>query len=84
MAADLRTAGINWQGRSMRIPVAPDVSLVADAYGDAADPPVVLLHGGGQTRHSWDNSARIARRIGLVRTDRRPAWSRRQRLVARR
>ncbi len=42
----------------MRIPVAPDVTLVADAYGDANDPPVVLLHGGGQTRHSWDNSAR--------------------------
>jgi pimeloyl-ACP methyl ester carboxylesterase len=27
--------------------------LVADAAGDPADPPVVLLHGGGQTRHSW-------------------------------
>jgi pimeloyl-ACP methyl ester carboxylesterase len=27
--------------------------LVADAVGDPSDPPVVLLHGGGQTRHSW-------------------------------
>jgi pimeloyl-ACP methyl ester carboxylesterase len=27
--------------------------LAADAAGDPADPPVVLLHGGGQTRHSW-------------------------------
>jgi pimeloyl-ACP methyl ester carboxylesterase len=43
----------------MRIPVAPDVTLVADAYGNAKDPPVVLLHGGGQTRHSWDHSARM-------------------------
>ena len=42
----------------MRIPVAPDVTLAADAYGDPADPPVVLLHGGGQTRHSWAGSAR--------------------------
>lgn len=42
----------------MRIPVGP-VTLEADAYGDPADPPVVLLHGGGQTRHSWDNSARL-------------------------
>ena len=27
--------------------------LAADAIGDPADPSVVLLHGGGQTRHSW-------------------------------
>lgn len=31
--------------------------LAADAYGDPADPPVVLLHGGGQTRHSWGATA---------------------------
>ncbi len=27
--------------------------LVADAWGDSAAAPVVLLHGGGQTRHAW-------------------------------
>jgi pimeloyl-ACP methyl ester carboxylesterase len=27
--------------------------LATDAAGDPSDPPVVLLHGGGQTRHSW-------------------------------
>jgi pimeloyl-ACP methyl ester carboxylesterase len=27
--------------------------LAADEAGDPGDPPVVLLHGGGQTRHSW-------------------------------
>ncbi len=43
----------------MRILVAPDVSLAADSYGDPGDAPVVLLHGGGQTRHSWANSARL-------------------------
>jgi pimeloyl-ACP methyl ester carboxylesterase len=27
--------------------------LAADVAGEAGDPPVILLHGGGQTRHSW-------------------------------
>jgi len=27
--------------------------LVAEAAGSPEDPPVVLLHGGGQTRHAW-------------------------------
>jgi pimeloyl-ACP methyl ester carboxylesterase len=30
-----------------------DNRLVADVAGDPSDPPAVLLHGGGQTRHSW-------------------------------
>jgi pimeloyl-ACP methyl ester carboxylesterase len=28
-------------------------NLAADVAGDLGDPPVLLLHGGGQTRHSW-------------------------------
>ncbi|CAJ1580923.1 alpha/beta hydrolase [[Mycobacterium] wendilense] len=42
--------------KTLEIP-AGDVTMVADAYGDPADPPVVLLHGGGQTRHSWGSTA---------------------------
>ena len=34
-----------------------DIRLVGDAYGDPADRPVVLLHGGGQTRHAWGGTA---------------------------
>jgi len=34
------------------------LELVADAYGDAGDPPVLLQHGGGQTRHAWGGTAR--------------------------
>jgi pimeloyl-ACP methyl ester carboxylesterase len=34
------------------------VRLVAHAYGNPTSPPVVLLHGGGQTRHAWAGTAR--------------------------
>jgi pimeloyl-ACP methyl ester carboxylesterase len=36
---------------------AGPLRLAADAYGDPAHPPVVLLHGGGQTRHAWGGTA---------------------------
>lgn len=36
---------------------ADGVRLAAECWGDPADPPVILLHGGGQTRHSWQGTA---------------------------
>lgn len=33
------------------------LTLVGDAYGPADGPPVLFLHGGGQTRHSWGGTA---------------------------
>ncbi|AWK76281.1 alpha/beta hydrolase (plasmid) [Rhodococcus oxybenzonivorans] len=47
----------------MRIP-SGDVTLVADAFGDPGDIPVVLLHGGGQTRHSWRDTAAALAKAG--------------------
>ena len=44
---------------------ANEVRLVADAYGDPAHPPVLLLHGGGQTRHSWGGTASALARAGF-------------------
>jgi len=38
--------------------------LVGDAYGEAARRPVVLLHGGGQTRHAWGGTAAALARHG--------------------
>jgi pimeloyl-ACP methyl ester carboxylesterase len=35
------------------------VDLAADAYGPADGPPVLLFHGGGQTRHAWGGTARL-------------------------
>ncbi|MGE4424863.1 MAG: alpha/beta fold hydrolase [Solirubrobacteraceae bacterium] len=36
---------------------AREVTLAGDRW-DGAAPPVLMLHGGGQTRHSWDRTAR--------------------------
>ena len=34
------------------------LNLVADAYGDPVNRPVLLAHGGGQTRHAWGGTAK--------------------------
>jgi pimeloyl-ACP methyl ester carboxylesterase len=39
-------------------------ALHADAFGVPTAPPIVLLHGGGQTRHSWHATARRLAREG--------------------
>lgn len=39
--------------------------LVADRHGDHGQ-PVILLHGGGQTRHSWDAAAESIAKQGHV------------------
>jgi pimeloyl-ACP methyl ester carboxylesterase len=41
---------------TLEIP-AGGVTLVADAFGDPEATPIVFLHGGGQTRHSWGGTA---------------------------
>ena len=33
------------------------VDITADVHGDPKNPPVVFLHGGGQTRHAWGDAA---------------------------
>ncbi|MGW7195669.1 alpha/beta fold hydrolase [Streptomyces chryseus] len=32
------------------------ILLAADVWGEASSPPLLLLHGGGQTRHAWDRT----------------------------
>jgi len=43
--------------RRIEISGAGGLTLVADRGGATGDPPVILLHGGGQTRHAWDSTA---------------------------
>jgi non-heme chloroperoxidase len=42
-----------------------NLTLCADVGGLADAPPVILLHGGGQTRHSWGRAARRLAQIGF-------------------
>ncbi len=40
-----------------RFETASGVQIEADFWGDKSEDAVVLLHGGGQTRHSWGSTA---------------------------
>src|SRR5436190_21685988 len=40
------------------------IRLAADAAGDPGGPPVLLFHGGGQTRHAWGTTLQLLARRG--------------------
>lgn len=40
------------------------IGIAADVGGDPAHPPAILMHGGGQTRHSWRLATRSLVRMG--------------------
>lgn len=44
--------------RSFRTSSGDEISLALDVWGPKEAPRVILLHGGGQTRHSWSTTAR--------------------------
>lgn len=48
---------MNQQSQTVLFAGSGGVTIVADAYGDKDAPPVLLLHGGGQTRHAWGSTA---------------------------
>lgn len=45
--------------QTIQFEIYPNFFIVADAYGNPENKTVLLLHGGGQTRHSWGDSAKI-------------------------
>jgi len=51
------------KARRVDFDVGPLV-IAGDAYGDPAAPAVLLLHGGGQTRHAWGGTAAALARAG--------------------
>jgi pimeloyl-ACP methyl ester carboxylesterase len=44
-------------GSIRRFRVAHDLILVGETWGETEQRPVLLLHGGGQTRHAWADTA---------------------------
>ena len=51
-------------GETIRIPISGGLSLTADVAGPRGAPTVVLGHGGGQTRHSWDKAEQQLAKAG--------------------
>ena len=75
-------------GERMTRPVTPAAAmfkgasgntLVGDVYGEEG-PPVLLLHGGGQTRHAWKKTGDLIARMGRDRLRGRSARPRRFRM----
>lgn len=46
-------------GRDIRLRGSDDLVLAATEWGADEDPAVLLLHGGGQTRHSWKSAGSV-------------------------
>ncbi|HEY3941570.1 MAG TPA: alpha/beta hydrolase [Acidimicrobiales bacterium] len=59
MTADAAARQVDVRGRD-------GIRLRADVVGDRGSPAVVLLHGGGQTRHSWGATARALAETGWL------------------
>ena len=52
------------ESRSVKLEGAGGVQLAADVAGHPEGPPLVLAHGGGQTRHSWAKSVTTLAKAG--------------------
>jgi len=51
--------------RELRYGVGSGMLLAADAWGGPDGPPVLLLHGGGQTRHAWGKTGEALAAAGF-------------------
>lgn len=46
--------------------VSEDREIIASEWGDNMNPLVIMLHGGGQTRHSWKGVAAKIANLGFM------------------
>jgi pimeloyl-ACP methyl ester carboxylesterase len=44
--------------QTIKFEIYPHFFIVADTFGNPENKPVIFLHGGGQTRHSWGDTAK--------------------------
>ena len=51
--------------RGITFDLPSGLRVAADAYGDPGAPPVLFLHGGGQTRHAWGGTAAALAKAGF-------------------
>lgn len=51
--------------KTLHFSVADDVNIAASSYGYEQNPVVIMLHGAGQTRHSWHRSAQAIAASGF-------------------
>lgn len=49
---------VNPASESVEFRTHHGITLRGEAWGNPADHPVILLHGGGQTRHAWGRTAK--------------------------
>jgi pimeloyl-ACP methyl ester carboxylesterase len=49
---------------TQKFQTSPNFFIAADTFGNPDDKPVIFLHGGGQTRHSWGDSAQMVADAG--------------------
>ncbi len=50
----------------LRFTLPSGITIAADAYGDPEAPPLLFLHGGGQTRHAWGGTASALGAAGFL------------------
>ena len=57
-------AQVNLSPKSFTIDAHNGMKIMADAWGNPDDKPILFAHGGGQTRHAWRGAAQVISQRG--------------------